>query len=213
MCGGCHAGDSGQAMKHQKKTNPPGRRKIIKALDELMKRNNFHAITTAEIAATAGVTEGLIYKYFKDKKDLLYEVLNVHFQAFQADIEQQVTGKPSCLAKLETVISATLTSYAANRVFAKILLLEVRSSPSYFDSEAYAIVRLYARTILDIIHDGIRLGEIRNDVDPALLQKTLIGAIEHACLGEVIFTRELDVTKTTAALSNILFNGVKPHES
>jgi TetR/AcrR family fatty acid metabolism transcriptional regulator len=69
-------------MKHKGKTNPPGRIKIIKSFSRLMKEKDFHSITTAEIAGNAKVTEGLIYKYFKDKKDLLYQVLNDHFAEF-----------------------------------------------------------------------------------------------------------------------------------
>lgn len=200
-------------MKHKGKTNPPGRQKIIKALLELMKRKNFHRITTAEIAKTAGVTEGLIYKYFKDKTDLLYQVLHLYFTEFNSDILGKIESGKSSIDKLETIIRASLESYSSNRVFAKILLLEVRSAPSYFESDAYEMVRVYAGTILEIIQDGVAAGEIKGDIDPYVLRKILLGAIEHACLGEIIFGKELDVEKTTAAMTHILLNGVKKHES
>lgn len=196
-------------MRHKGKTNPPGRQKIIKALSSLMDYKNFYAITTAEIAETAGVTEGLIYKYFKDKNDLLFQVLHLHFREFHKDVVQQLESCDSCMEKLETIIQASLESYAANRVFAKILLLEVRNSPSYFDSDAYDMVRVYSATILRIIEEGIESGELRPETDPYVLRKTLLGAIEHGCLGEVIFGRELDVDETTSAITHILFYGVK----
>ncbi len=41
---------------------PPGRTKIVEALKFLLEEKEFNAITTAEIAKTAGVTEALIYK-------------------------------------------------------------------------------------------------------------------------------------------------------
>lgn len=195
-------------MRHKGKTNPPGRQKIIKALSALMDSKNFYTITTAEIAETAGVTEGLIYKYFKDKNDLLYQVLHLHFTEFHDDVVKQLEACDSCMEKLETIIRASLESYTANRVFAKILLLEVRNSPSYFESDAYEIVRVYSATILKIIEEGIAAGELRQETDPHALRKTLLGAIEHGCLGEVIFGRELDVNVTTSAITNILFYGV-----
>ncbi len=105
-------------MKHKGKTNPPGRQKIIKSLSTLMKTKDFHSITTAEIAETAGVTEGLIYKYFKDKKDLLYQVLNLHFSQFQSMVIKRIDAKKTCIEKLETIIHASLESYTSNRVFA-----------------------------------------------------------------------------------------------
>ncbi len=196
-------------MKHKGKTNPPGRQKILKSLSKLMKTKDFHSITTVEIAETAGVTEGLIYKYFKDKKDLLYQVLNQHFSQFQNMVLKRIEGKESCIEKLEIIIHTTLESYISNRVFAKILLLEVRSSPVYFHTEAYEMVRVYSRTILEVISEGIERGEIKAKTDASLLRKIIIGGIEHACLGEIIFGRELDVKSISADISNILFNGVK----
>ena len=129
------------AMKHSGKTNPAGRRKIIRALTKLMGDKDFHSITTAEIAETAGVTEGLIYKYFRDKKDLLYQVLNDIFIQFNNTVISRIADKPTAVEKLEIIVHTSIEYLLANRVFAKMLLLEVRNSPVFFNSEAYAMVR------------------------------------------------------------------------
>ncbi len=196
-------------MKHKGKTNPPGRIKIMNSFYSLMKEKDFHSITTAEIAKNAQVTEGLIYKYFKDKKDLIYQVLNDHFFEFMAKIESRVAHEKTCVKKLEVVIFASLESYADNRVFSKILLLEVRNSPEYFNSSAYGLVRQYAGIILGIIEEGIKTKEFKPDTDPYLLRKVILGAIEHACIGEIIFARELDIDQVSKGITNIVFNGVK----
>jgi len=196
-------------MKHKGKTNPPGRIKIMKSFSNLMAQKDFHSITTAEIAGNAEVTEGLIYKYFKDKKDLLYQVLNEHFFEFQAKIENRIANEKTCVEQLVVIIFSSLESYAENRIFSKILLLEVRSSLEFFDSCAYGMVRKYSRTILKIIEKGIEKGELRQDVDPYLLRKVILGAIEHACLGEIIFGKELDIDEVSAGISNIVLNGAR----
>ncbi len=196
-------------MRHKGNTNPPGRVKIMKALSGLMKTKEFNAITTAEISETAGVTEGLIYKYFKDKKDLLYQVLNEHFVFFQEKIVTRLSEKENCLDRLQVMILTSLECYAANRVLAKILLLEVRNSPAYFESCAYDMVREYARVLLEIIERGIEQGQLKPGTDAHVLRRLIMGAIEHACLGEVIFGREVDVKQVSREIANIIFNGVK----
>jgi len=196
-------------MKHKGKTNPPGRIKIMKAFSLLMAEKDFHSITTAEIARTAQVTEGLIYKYFKDKKDLLYQVLNDHFFEFQTHIENRIAHEKTCVEKLKVIIFSSLESYAANRIFSKILLLEVRNSLDFFESGAYEMVREYARTILDIIEKGVETGELKPETDPHILRKVILGAIEHACLGEIIFGRQLDIDAVSTGIANIVFNGAK----
>ena len=193
-------------MNHKGKTNPPGRIKIMESFSLLMAQKDFHSITTAQ---NAEVTEGLIYKYFKDKKDLLYQVLNEHFFEFQAKIENRIANKKTCIEKLEVVIFSSLESYAANRVFSKILLLEVRNSPDFFNSCAYEMVRKYAHTILEIIEKGIEKGELKPQVDAVILRKVILGAIEHACLGEIIFGKELDIDEVSTGIADIVFNGAK----
>jgi TetR/AcrR family transcriptional regulator, fatty acid metabolism regulator protein len=198
-------------MNNSTRTGPPGKIKIMNAFSRLMETKDFQSITTAEIAKNAGVTEGLIYKYFTDKKDLLHQVLHQHFTDFQSGIEAGIAQKETCIEKLEAIVFASLESYAQNRVLARILLLEVRNSLSYFDSGAYAMVKTYARTILDIIREGIKTGELRPDIDPFQLQKVIFGAIEHTCLKQVIFDKKMDVTAAAGGIVDIIFNGVKKH--
>lgn len=196
-------------MKHKGRTNPPGRQKIIKALTRLMRTKDFNSVTTAEIAQTAGVTEGLIYKYFQDKRDLLYQVLHDIFVQFHETVLARTTGKNSAIEKLEIIIQSSIEYYTANRVFARILLLEVRNAQGYFESDAYEMVKQYAHNVLSIIRAGIQNEELKQDVDPIILRKVIIGAIEHACLGEIIFAKELDALAITQEISNIIFKGAK----
>lgn len=198
-------------MSTSARTGPPGKIKIMTAFSHLMETKDFQSITTAEIAGSAGVTEGLIYKYFTDKKDLLHQVLNEHFTVFQAGIAAGIATKQTCIEKLEAIVFASLDSYAENRVLARILLLEVRNSLSYFESGAYAMVRQYARTILEIIREGMETGEFRPDIDPYLVQKVILGAIEHTCLKQVIFDRKIDVSAAAGGIVDIVFNGVTHH--
>ncbi len=190
-------------------TNPPGRVKIIKSLSTLMEKKDFYSITTSEIALEAGVTEGLIYKYFKDKKDLLYVVLEEHFEIFQNKINSLIKNKTNAIAKLELIITTSLKSWTQNKAFAKILLLEVRSYPDYYKSRAYGLIRVYARTVADIIKQGVKAGEIRQGTDPKILTKIILGAIEHACLGDIIFERDIDIDYVSASICKTLFKGIQ----
>ena len=133
---------------------PPGRIKIAEALKRLLAEKEFSAITTAEIARTAGVTEGLIYKYFEDKRDLLHKVLAEYVQHYLTRAERDLKGVKGALNRLRKLIRSHINMYATDRVFARILLLEVRNFPDYFKSEEYQIVRRYGKILLKIIRGG-----------------------------------------------------------
>lgn len=49
------------------------RQQIMRAAEQLFASRRFHEITTDEIAATAGIGKGTIYRYFKNKEELFYE--------------------------------------------------------------------------------------------------------------------------------------------
>ncbi len=49
--------------------------KIIKAGFDLICENGYHSTNTAEIAKEAGVSTGIVYQYFKDKRSIFLEGL------------------------------------------------------------------------------------------------------------------------------------------
>jgi len=188
---------------------PPGRVKITEALKSLLEEKEFGAITTAEIAKNAGVTEALIYKYFKDKRDLLHQILSEYLEQYRAQISLDLKGIKGALNKLRKLIWSHINVYATNRVFARILLIEVRNYPDYYRSETYQRVKEYSDFVLQIIEEGIAKNEIRNDLPPQLLRHGILGSIEQLCLSGIIFGREIDPDVLTEQLCEFIFDGIK----
>jgi AcrR family transcriptional regulator len=188
---------------------PPGRVKITRALKSLLEKKEFSAITTAEIAKSAGVTEALIYKYFKDKRDLLHQVLREYLEQYGVQLEQDLKGIKGALNKLRKLIWSHINVYATNRVFARILLVEVRNHPDYYKSETYELVTIYSNTVLSIVQEGIREGEIRQDLSPKLIRHGILGSIEQVCLSSIIFGRDISPDDLTEELCEFIFRGIK----
>ncbi len=196
------------ATAAENRSFPPGKLKIAEALRLLLQKKDFNAITTAEIAKTAGVTEALIYKYFKDKKDLLHQILAEYLEYYILERENDLKGIKGALNKLRKLIWSHINVYATNRVFAKIWLLEVRNMPEYYKSSPYKLVRQYSNLLLQIIREGIKSGEIRADVSPSFLEQVILGSIEHVCLTGIIFNRKISADVLTENLCNFIFKGI-----
>ena len=167
-------------------SDPPGKLKIAEALKILLRENDFNSITTADIARTSGVNEALIYRYFKDKRGLLHDVLAKYLEDYIAKMEFDRKGIKGATNRLRKLIWDTIYLYQKDRVFAKILLLEVRNFSGYFESETYQIVRHYAKSLLNLIKEGVVSGEFRDDISPSHIRQIILGAIEHLCLPAVI---------------------------
>lgn len=194
-------------------STPPGYSKIVEALKDLLAKKEFSAITWAEISKTAGVNEALIYKYFRDKRNLLYQVLREYLEKYVAQSEEDLKGVEGALNRLRKLIWVHISIYGQDRTFARILLLEVRNYPDYFESETYELVKYWANKILKVIEDGVRSGEIRGDINPRHLRQVIIGGIEHLCLPGVIFARDISPDELTEELCNVVFQGIKRQDA
>jgi len=188
---------------------PPGRIKIADALRVLLETKDFSAITTAEIAKTAGVTEALIYKYFKGKRDLLYQLLSEYLEHYDVQVERDLKGIKGALNKLRKLVWSHINVYATDRVFAKILLLDVRSFSDYYTSETYKLVRKYTEILLEIIQEGIKNQEIRDDIPPVFLRQAILGSIENVCLTRVVFDQKISTDDLTEKLCKFVFKGIE----
>lgn len=60
--------------------------KIIKAGFELFSEVGYYNVNTAEIAKRAGVSTGIVYGYFKDKRDILLDVLDLYIESIMQPV-------------------------------------------------------------------------------------------------------------------------------
>ena len=63
-----------------KRTSIDKKQKIIKAGLKVFSEKGYYNTTTVEIAKIAGVSTGIIYNYFKDKKDIFLHSLKLCFE-------------------------------------------------------------------------------------------------------------------------------------
>jgi len=191
-----------------KQVRPSGRTKLADALRQLLAKKDFSSITTAEISRTSGVNESLIYRYFGDKRGLLHAVLDEYLENFVEQVDWGLKGIEGAKNKLRKYIWSTIYFYDQDRVFSKILLLEVRNYPGYFTSETYGIVKQYTNIMLELIEDGAKAGEIRGDLDPRTIRQVVLGGIEHLVLPAVINDGPLNPDLLTDQFCLLIFNGV-----
>ncbi|MGD2187958.1 MAG: TetR/AcrR family transcriptional regulator C-terminal domain-containing protein, partial [Desulfobacterales bacterium] len=124
-------------------------------------------------------------------------------------VEQDLRGIKGALNQLRKLIWSHINVYATNRVFARILLVEVRNHPDYYKSETYELVTIYSNTVLSIIKEGIRAGEIRADLSPKLIRHGILGSIEQVCLSSIIFGRDISPDDLTEELCEFIFQGIE----
>lgn len=66
--------------------------KIVQAGFELFSQVGYYNTNTAEIAKRAGVSTGIVYGYFKDKRDILLDVLEIYVKEAFAPVLDMING-------------------------------------------------------------------------------------------------------------------------
>jgi len=202
-------------MKNKKKENPKkklkqlpqGMIKIQESLLSLIANKNIIDITTAEIAEKAGVTEGLIYKYFKNKRNLLYHVLRKYLEEYFNQFEHDLKGIEGSLNKLRKLIWVHFHAYSSNRVFGRALIM-ARNHESYYKSENYDWEKSFGDRMLKILEEGVANGEIIDSVSLKVIRQLILGSIENISFAAIMFNRELSSDTLTNELCTAIFSGI-----
>lgn len=127
----------------------------------------FHETTIGDIAAAAGISSGLIYQYFNDKRDLLFQVILEILEAYNRDIPNALLGITDSLERLQR---ASLAYYKVIDKRISAALLSYRESKSLDKDQLDALKAKELQTndlILGCIQKCIDEGYVV-DIDPEL---------------------------------------------
>ncbi len=85
--------------------------KMLEAAAALFGTQRFHEVRMEDIATTAGVGKGTIYRYFSDKEDLYLALLERASKQMHDRLERAVSNMKGSSAKLRSVVSAIISFF------------------------------------------------------------------------------------------------------
>lgn len=187
---------------------PLGHIRIIETLVTLLREKEFRDITIAEIARVAGVAETLIYKYYRNKQDMLYQTIRTYAEYYLSEIEARIASVEGVFNRIRQVISIYINTYNVDMTFTRIVLIELRNTLGYYDSDLYRVLRSADNTFSNLVQEGMRNGVIRNDISPDFMGQFILGSIEQVCRSAIIKREYLPVVTVTDQISKLVLDGI-----
>jgi TetR/AcrR family fatty acid metabolism transcriptional regulator len=181
---------------------------ILHAAKGTFAGKGFERTSIADIARSAQISDGLVYRYFRNKRELLYEVLRKFYERILLDLEIQVFQHDGFAARLETLIRRHLEVFVSDTDLCRLFISEVRTASDYEGSSIQELNRLYTSVLIRIVKNAVKTGEVRSDVNPKLLRDVIFGAIEHLAWRHVNGKGQLRVTQTARDLTLMLTSGI-----
>jgi AcrR family transcriptional regulator len=151
---------------------------IIETAIKLIGDGGIQALTIKNLSNKIGVTESAIYRHFKSRTEILETLLDSIKENIIAKYTQAAKSKKSSFEKIEDMITFQFETFSANPSFAIVILSDglYQNEPG-LRSKIYAIMEFAKKTFIGIIEEGMKLGEIRNDIPGDQMAFVIMGSV------------------------------------
>ncbi len=185
------------------------RNRILKAAVKVFSQRGFYNARVAEIARNAGVADGTIYLYFKNKDEILISIFEEEMERFIARARREVEAEEDAAAKLRRFAYTHLDFVRKNPKLAQVFQLELRQSNKFIKEYTGSKLREYLDLIGEIVEQGQREGVIRRDLHPGLVKRALFGALDEVATHWVLLKNgKYDLQKSAEQIAEIFISGV-----
>jgi TetR/AcrR family transcriptional regulator, fatty acid metabolism regulator protein len=185
----------------------PKFKQIIDAAVVVIAEHGYHQAQVSKIAKQAGVADGTIYLYFKNKEDILISLFQEKMGSFIEKIEQEIAGISSPLEKLYVLVEKHFESLAADHHLAVVTQLELRQSNKELRHRINEVLKGYLRIIDGIVKEGIEKGEFRPDLDIRLTRQMIFGTIDETITTWVMNEQKYDLVALAKPVCELLTKG------
>ncbi len=184
--------------------DPEKRKRILGAAVQTFGRRGFHEARIAEIAASAGVAEGTVYLYFKNKEDLLGVVFDETMDGVLAKAEEIRCDGSSAAEKLTKLVDLHISFLSADRDLASVFQIELRRSARFVERFSRSKLVSYLKLLDGICREGMATGEFRADLDPNVAVRILFGAADDVLSDWLMSGRPAPVVDGGAVVGTLL---------
>lgn len=151
--------------------------RIKDAAIALFAENGFEGATVRQISARAGVSFGTVFRYARDKRDLLFLVNNDDFDRLSRAAFEHIPPDGPLIDQLISIFRHFYVFYSERPALARDLLRELNFYEEGSQAERFTKgIRLIERQLVAFIEQARRSERILSDDDPRVIARLLFGA-------------------------------------
>lgn len=197
-------------MVAKRKKKKSRRKEIIEQAMDLILSKQSRRLTLANIAEKIGVTEGSIYKHFRDKKEIIESIVKTLELDLISSLGRMRNKEKDPIEIMETLLRNHLSSPKKQKELALIMSLVF----SYLGNKPVRkritqLVESYIQEVKDIIRQGQEAKSIRKDVDAAAAASLFLGFIFWLIFLNYLMGLPKELLKHQSLFWSIYFRGIK----
>ena len=181
---------------------------ILEAAVKVFARQGFYQSTIAQIAKEAGVADGTIYLYFKNKDDILVQFFSYRTRQVFDRFQAEVAKAENSLDKLRNLIRRHLMEFQRDRDMAVVYLVETHRNSRLAESQIREMSQMYQDLISEIVELGQQEGRIRKDLYVGLVKRFILGAVDEVINTWLHSEKQYDLVSMADPLVDLFIRGI-----
>lgn len=191
------------------KKDKPKYKQIIDAAVIVIAENGYHQAQVSKIAKQAGVADGTIYLYFKNKEDILISVFQEKMGVFVSELEKIIAKDERAAEKLGMMINSHFTLLAGDLHLAIVTQLELRQSNHEIRMKINNVLRGYLKLMDQILVSGMDSGEFDQNMDIRLARQMVFGTMDETITTWVMNDHKYDLVELAPKVQRLLLKGMQ----
>ncbi len=188
-------------------------RRILEAAIKVFARHGFFHSTVSQVAKEAGVADGTIYLYFKNKDDILLQFFQYKTEQVIGRFRKEMEKAGNAKDKLRNLIRCHLEEFQKDMDMAIVYQSETRRTHNKLvEEQINDLTRTYLGLVSEIIEQGQEEGSMRKDLYLGLVKRFILGAVEEVINTWVLAGGQYDLTSMADPLADLYLRGIGPSE-
>lgn len=154
-------------MSPRKVNKDEKRREVALACSDLMLDIGMRNLTVSKVAKEAGIGKGTVYEYFSSKDDIIFEVINMHIEAYHTEflksIENLENTKDKILKFFKFVLDNSNENLKIFNCYKDYLSISLTSLSDEMNKFNKSIDEFFLLELEKVIKDGISKGELKEE--------------------------------------------------
>ncbi len=167
-------------------TRQDKRDRIIDAAVQVFADKGYRSARISDIARGAGVADGTIYLYFRNKEDLLLTIFEEKMEKLLDDLGDALSGLQDPLDRMRAYARFHFLQLRTYPALAQVLQVELRQSTRFLHDYRPEKLWQYLSVFEQLVHAGQASGQIHGDVDPFIVKWAFFGALDELSMQWVL---------------------------
>jgi len=171
---------------------------IITAAIKVFADKGFYTANVADVAKEAGVADGTIYLYFKNKDDLLISLFETKMEEILKRFSSLLETKQNAEKKLHQFIHLYFQVIEEDQNLAEVFQVELRQSSKFLKDYHNQKFIDFLNLIGDIINQGQCDGQFKPDISIHTMKLIIFGALDELARQWILTVDHRDNIENTA---------------